>query len=231
MLYHVGVEDVEPNHWIAWVLELPGCYSSARNQMEAIAGAPTRIKAFFDWRAQHRRDPNRALRAMPQIKVVESLRAFPSPENPEYLINAFFADDQRPLSAEEVENALELAEYAHRDLMDVVHQLSLEWLDTSLGIPRFESINDILRHVGGSEWWYFERLGMAFDGDELPINPFARLEKVRANTRARLPELVGDARVVEREGEKWSARKVVRRMLWHERDHTQHIAKLLQQLR
>jgi hypothetical protein len=32
-------------------------------------------------------------------------------------------------------------------------------------------------------------------------------------------------------GETWSARKVLRRAMWHERDHTQHIRKLRQQLR
>jgi hypothetical protein len=36
-------------------------------------------------------------------------------------------------------------------------------------------------------------------------------------------------RVVGKEGELWSPRKVVRRMLWHERDHIEHIQKLLTQ--
>ncbi len=60
-------------------------------------------------------------------------------------------------------------------------------------------------------------------------DPLAKLEKARAQTRARLPELVGAAQIVERVGERWSARKVLRRTLWHERDHTQHIAKLIRE--
>jgi hypothetical protein len=32
-------------------------------------------------------------------------------------------------------------------------------------------------------------------------------------------------------GETWSARKVLRRSLWHRRDHTAHIAKLRARLR
>ncbi|MDW8214000.1 MAG: hypothetical protein RMJ55_10615 [Roseiflexaceae bacterium] len=42
--------------------------------------------------------------------------------------------------------------------------------------------------------------------------------------------MADDKRVVAGQGgEVWSARKVVRRALWHERDHTQHIARLLTQ--
>jgi hypothetical protein len=36
--------------------------------------------------------------------------------------------------------------------------------------------------------------------------------------------------VVTLSGETWSARKVMRRTLWHERDHTAHILKLRQRL-
>jgi hypothetical protein len=39
-----------------------------------------------------------------------------------------------------------------------------------------------------------------------------------------LPKLVGDERIVTRVSEPWSARKILRRALWHERDHTQQIA-------
>ncbi len=28
MRHRIAVEEMEPNHWIAWVLELPGCYSN-----------------------------------------------------------------------------------------------------------------------------------------------------------------------------------------------------------
>jgi hypothetical protein len=34
-------------------------------------------------------------------------------------------------------------------------------------------------------------------------------------------------KVVGVEGEMWSPRKVLRRAVWHERDHTEHIRKLL----
>ena len=42
-----------------------------------------------------------------------------------------------------------------------------------------------------------------------------------------LPKLNGVKQVVGVDGEFWSPRKMLRRALWHERDHTEHIRKLI----
>jgi hypothetical protein len=42
-----------------------------------------------------------------------------------------------------------------------------------------------------------------------------------------LPALKAVNRVAGMDGELWSPRKVLRRALWHERDHMEHIRKLL----
>jgi len=49
---------------------------------------------------------------------------------------------------------------------------------------------------------------------------------VRARLLEVLPSLVGVEQVVGRRGELWSPRKLLRRALWHERDHAEHIRKL-----
>jgi|GEM_PF-3187094 hypothetical protein len=43
-----------------------------------------------------------------------------------------------------------------------------------------------------------------------------------------LPGLEASDKVVGVDGEFWSPRKVLRRAIWHERDHTAHSKKLLQ---
>jgi len=50
---------------------------------------------------------------------------------------------------------------------------------------------------------------------------------VRDHFNSLLPRLDGVDHVVGLEGEIWSPRKALRRALWHERDHTEHIRKLL----
>lgn len=63
--------------------------------------------------------------------------------------------------------------------------------------------------------------------EQLPTNPQAALAAVRAQTRHVLPQLADDDRVILSQGEGWTARKLVRRTLWHERDHLKQIAHLV----
>jgi hypothetical protein len=89
------------------------------------------------------------------------------------------------------------------------------------------SINGILGHVGGAEWWYLDRLGLAFPRDQMPEDPQVCLEKVHDYFTTTLPKLDGVKKVVGIDGELWSPRKILRRALWHERDHAEHIRKLI----
>ena len=84
----------------------------------------------------------------------------------------------------------------------------------------------MLDHVASAEQWYFDRFGLALSTSDLPADPLARLNKVRDHTLASLSALAARKGVVTLSGETWSARKVMRRTLWHERDHTEHIRKL-----
>ena len=224
MRYRLGIEDIEPNHWVAWVLELPGCFSSARTQEEAVAQAPSRISAYFAWLSSHGRATFLTSERI-EVQVVEVFHSFVS--EGDYVVNAFFEDDRRPLIHDEVKNGLWLLDCSRRDLLAVIQQMSSEKLSQPISGEVQGSIAGILDHIAWAEWWYFDRLNLAFEREEMPGDPLAKLEKVRAHTRAQLPKLVGDGQVVECIGEQWSARKVLRRALWHERDHTQHIAKLV----
>jgi hypothetical protein len=72
-----------------------------------------------------------------------------------------------------------------------------------------------------------ERLGLAFPRANVPEEPFTRLEKVRTHLNKVLFKLDGVNHVVGADGEFWSPRKLLRRALWHERDHVDHIRKLI----
>ncbi len=83
-------------------------------------------------------------------------------------------------------------------------------------------------HVAWAEWWYVDRLGNAFAREEMPLDPLVALRQVREQLASALPQWVGDARDISRVSEHWSARKVLRRALWHERDHTEQIRSMLE---
>jgi predicted RNase H-like HicB family nuclease len=218
MIYRVAVEDIEPDHWVGWVLDLPGCFSAASSEAEAITQAPAAIDAYYAWLARH--DTALPVAAGPaEVRVAEIFYAFSRPDEPDYLVNAFFADDRRPLSYWEVAGGLRLLAWTRQELEQVIRQATPEQLAGSAG--------GLLNHISTAENWYFSRLGLALDRERLPAGPVERLVAVRDNSRSQLGQLTGDERVTQLKGEQWSARKVLRRTLWHEQDHTRQLRRLL----
>jgi hypothetical protein len=226
MRYALDLEAMEPDHHIAWVQGLPGCFSSASTQAQAVANAPAQIAAYFEWRAARGRPGSGAGEPI-EVRVAEVFQAFPSLEDPAYIVNAFFEDDRRALTAEAVAFGLWFLEQSRRDLLQAVSRFSPGQFAHIIAAGPKDTLERILNHLAHAEWWYFDRLGLADPPQwkDVPEDPLPRLERVRAGARAILPSLAGDTRVTTRTGEQWSARKVLRRMLWHERDHTQQIAR------
>jgi uncharacterized damage-inducible protein DinB len=220
MRYHLVGEDIEPDHWVAWVFVLPGCFSSAHTQAEAVAAAPARIAAYFRWLATYRHSMPGG-HAPIETDVVTVFHAFPSESN--YLVNAFFEADRSPLTRQEVEQALWQLDCSRKDLLAVLHSASSDRLTQPIAGEVQGSIQGILQHIAHGERWYFQNLGL--EQSALPEDPWRALDQTRAQARAWLRALVGDTRILKWKREPWSVRKVLRRTLWHERDHTQQIGR------
>jgi uncharacterized damage-inducible protein DinB len=229
MRYRLSCEDMEPNHWVAWALDLPACFSSAQTQVDAVARAPERISAYYSWLLSH--DSSLPVMTEPiEVVIAETFHSFASTQDPEYLVNAFFEDDRRPLHYWDVELALRLLQWTRQDLLKVIQSATQEQLSKPIGGEVSGSITGIIKHIAGAENWYFDQLDLALDRAQLPDGLLDMFKGVRANTRAQLVKLIGNERITINRDESWSARKVIRRTLWHERDHTQHIAHLLAHL-
>jgi predicted RNase H-like HicB family nuclease/uncharacterized damage-inducible protein DinB len=225
MQYRIAVEDMEPDHWIAWVVDLLGCYSSAKTSAEAIAQAPASISRYFAWISQN--DHTLTIPHEPvDIQIVETFRSFPSKPDPDYIVNAFFEDDRRPLSYWDVVTAQTLLGWSREALLRLVQAMNERQLNRPVPGEIRGSIAGIVAHIAGAENWYFEKFDLGLDGSRLSAGPLEKLAQVRHNTREQLWKLIGETRIIENYDEMWSARKVLRRTLWHERDHTQQIEKL-----
>lgn len=200
---NVGIEDIEPGHWVAWVLAIPGCYASGPTEQDVLAGVPDA------WRAETGRD-------MPgPLRVVERWRGVPAADDPDFIINATFSDDRRPLNAGEIETGIARIIENHRRFLKVV-----------TGRDLTGEIAEIVRHLATAEQWYLANLDLVPDGDR-PDDPLERFAWIRAFTLRALPTLADRDMVADCGGEKWTPRKVLRRTIWHERDHTQQIATIL----
>jgi predicted RNase H-like HicB family nuclease len=218
MSYSIYLEEME-ERWIAHVAELWGCYAAATDRESALAQAPQAIQQHLAWRQAH---GDATLHGGPfEVRVAEMQREWIDPTDPSYSANAFFAIDVPPLTAEDLDDIRRLLDWNRADLLATVKDLPQSVLEQE--VENDWSINTIVLHTGRSERWYLDRLGLAFPFAELNPDPFQRLEQSRTHLLSTLPSLVGIARIVWKDSELWSPRKMVRRALWHERDHMQHI--------
>ena len=85
---------------------------------------------------------------------------------------------------------------------------------------------DVLHHLGTAENWYMDRLGLAHEPAWEMKDTLGRVLLVRQHLFDVLPELVGDERVAEWNGELWSPRKLIRRALWHELLHARDVKRI-----
>ena len=218
--FTVCLEEME-GRWIAHVPALWGCFASADDRETAQSLAPQAIRDYLNWRQAHG-DRSVTPADSIDIRVDEIVREWLHPTDPDgYAINAFFAADVAPLAADDVDQARRLLEWSHADLFGAVDGLTPDGLNKS--VEGEWSIGRILNHVSRAEWWYLTRLGLAPPAEQEPDTWRERLDMARARLLEVLPQLVGVARVEVHVGEVWSPRKLLRRALWHERDHTQHI--------
>lgn len=233
MIFRIGIENNNDDRSIAWALDHPGCFAYGRDSKEAQMNFPQAAREYAAWIASH---GDSWLDDEVKSVVEETFEAYfidPSFERAEpgrdtYMVESFFLHDWKPLVPHEIERALKLLAWSREDLLGLIQGLGPEKLRRTYPGERWD-INGILKHIGGAEWWYQERIGYPFPEreDEVPSDPFERLAVVREHLTSLLPRLDGVNKVVGLDGEIWSPRKVLRRALWHERDHTEHIRKLL----
>jgi hypothetical protein len=229
-MFKVGLENNTEGRSQAWVLGHPGCFTYGVDGSQALQAVPQAICEYRE-RIASRTSVNWLAGTDIETILDETWECYTINDDYElaregYEVNAWFRHDWLPLNAEDIERGLLLLSWGRDDLLDSVNTLSPETLARTYPGERW-SIAGILNHIGGAEWWYLERLGLAFSRADVPDDPFQRLEKVRSSLVKVLPTLAGSTLVVGFDGEFWSPRKLLRRAVWHEADHIAHIRKLL----
>jgi hypothetical protein len=232
-MFHIGLENNTEGRSQAWVLGHPGCFAYGVDGSEALRAIPKAIQDYRQWINEHTSeswltgdDNEQGEYHLEETWECYSINSDYELVQEGYEVNAWFRNDWIPLSTEEIRRGLLLLSWGREELLKVVGNLSSEILDRTYPKERW-SIAGILKHIGGAEWWYLDRLGLAFPRSDVPEDPFPRLEKVRSYLVEKLPGLAGSTIVVGIDGEFWSPRKLLRRAIWHEYDHIAHIRKLL----
>lgn len=220
---------------LAWAVDLPGCVFGASNQAELDELAPVVFAEHVTWLRRHG-IPAPDVAGWDVVETVDS-RQFDATGG-----EFCFEFERQPVTAGELTDFERRLEAARADLLAVAADLPdalLDWrppLPADAHIdpwsPEPRSIREMVRHVLQLEVYYRDGLG---DGTGRDI--FERISdpaEERQRTLAALRAAVADGPAVYRvtrpgrdAPEEWSVRKVVRRILSHDRAHTAEIAQRL----
>lgn len=229
----IGLENNNEGRSLAWALDHFGCIGYGDDGETAVVSMAKAIPDYIAWMEKHTPNPWFSPAEI-DIRLVDIFddyfinEHFQVVNDSGKLIKAWFKTDWVPVSEEDLEHAMQILTWARMDMLAMISTLSDDILDRRSPGEQM-SIREILGHVGRSEWWLMDRLGRAHTEEMLPSDPIERYQKERAELMITLPELVDIDQVIGKDGEFWSPRKVLRRLCWHERDHYQHIQRLLNQ--
>lgn len=200
-----------PDEVSVYVHELPGVIATADTLAGALDLLPDATEAHLSWLASHGFDV-RTYDGL-EIEVAEQLAADDGGIGP------LFELDRDPATRERVEQVLQIAALARRDLVDLYRSVSEHRRDRTPSTDEW-SIAEHLRHVAEAEAWYADSL---VDGEigGLLHDPLDAMRAGAAHADGILRGLDDDdrARVVERAGARWTPTKVMRRMAGHLREH------------
>jgi len=133
-----------------------------------------------------------------------------------------FPTDYDTLHPNELEMFFRWMAVSRQELVDLVKELPEETLDRKLDDDT-SSVCDILCRIAEADLWYTERL------KRWPEAPLIRLAATRGVALERLRSLTEEDlnNFTIYDGKKWTPRKVMRRILEHEREQIQQIRTLL----
>jgi len=224
-LIQIGLENKVEGRTLAWALDYPGVFTYGADDAEALLRMPREMLRFESWLNLRTDHPWVQLEGL-DMHIDETFEVFPVDDEGEiYEVNAFFRSDLLPLSAEEIQRALQIYNWQREELL-----AGVETLPKDLLIRQFEgqrwTIEGILEHIARVERWYFSRLGFEISLPDDCSDPLQLLTLSAEGVRRSLPEIVEWNQIFEHQQEKWSTRKLIRRLLWHQRDHIDHIRDL-----
>lgn len=234
----------------AWVAMRPGCVVFAGKESEALEKIPYAMQEYDRWLSRYGLSSvwahfGRAasdVAPAPYVPFGEVRTGVCVVERvyvPEDVIGgntaAFFGWDKQVPTDVEIASTLQVLSSSREELWATARALGAErWSERPGGGQR--TVIDILRHVAHVEWWYMSRI-VDFPVPEAgypeePEEMEAFLEWTRQRVVERLQALSSEelaaVTVPDTEsGERWSARKVLRRLIYYELYHIRQLKKLL----
>jgi uncharacterized damage-inducible protein DinB/predicted RNase H-like HicB family nuclease len=226
--YPVYLEVGDDGRCMIHVLDQPGCFVRGFTRSEALVRLPEALQDYQAW-LRHRGEPAAEPGERIDYEIVEEVSGTGG-FNPGDKV-ALFSPETRPILNEDMEPFFHRMRLTRIHLLDLTSDLP-DFLYTWKPEPDTFSISEVLRHVGRAEEWYVSRLlaeeelpAEWCETEDMPV--FDYLDMVRQTALHILRHLTKEQRSkvfypayqARHPDEGWTARKVLRRFLEHEREH------------
>jgi predicted RNase H-like HicB family nuclease len=210
--FPVGLEEGPDGAALVHSLTVPGCVAGGRDRNEALAAFPLALSDWLHFLGSHGEEipePGSEL----EVAVDEWVSTDADVSGG--VSSAFFAADERPLTAAEIDRGLRRLGDLRGPLLRRLRQLPPAEL-ARVEVGEWNALR-IADELARAQWWTLTRLG-ASPLAEVPERTIGRLDTAMALVVQRFTELAPgvDVPPVEIEGELWTPRKVLRRLLWLE---------------
>jgi len=235
-LYQVYLEGSKSG-CLAHILSLPGCTAFGRSEKIALRNLEMAVRKHHHWLKRHK--SKQRIHQRFKFQVIQRLEG----TTPWISSSAaaLFLPDLIPPTRSEIREYIKLLRRSRSDLLKLIGPLSDKLLD--FGIPKRWSIRRNLNHIANAEWWYLSRIAewpeiMAIPEKVSKDKIISRMERIRAAAYRILPRLSDSryhqiyvpAKYCDKSlKEPWTARKVLRRFVEHEREHYFNIQDLLKE--
>ena len=231
------IDGTPSGPWMGHLLEEPGCIWLAPTPEEVVARGPAAIVGFFGWLRGHGEAEAATLTTPIAAEIFVEVAELQEAENFGQSGGAvgLFGPDRLPAAPDQIATVVRRLGYARRDLLELVAELPAEALDWAPPGGK-RSIRKNLHHVRNAQGWYLTRvLGWAGTEQLLPEPwPEETFESLRWTLKRctaallDLPEAyrTGIYRAAEPD-EDWTARKMLRRFVEHEREHVEVVRRTI----
>lgn len=221
------LEVAQSGKWTAYILDLPGCFAYGSDEQQALTALTNAIPAYYAWLRAHD-DYTPEVRGPWRVVPRETVRAHLLGEHE---VGALFACEEQPTDDEELDWRLALLEWAYADLEALLRRMPAAAMEVQSPAGGW-SLRQIVDHVAQAQLRYVAHLEEPFTPpsiEQMPGPSVERLRQVHAACVARLRATTDlqRTRVLEERGERWSLRKVLRRSIWHVRDHTAQVERVV----
>lgn len=196
--------------YLASVAELPGCVARGATRDEAVASVRRALPEYVALLARHGVSSEHWRGLDPATFEVR-----------DYTADEGFAEDFRPLEEHELRDFLHQMEGSRAALLALVRGLSSEEAERK-PTPDTWSVREALEHIAQTEATLVGRL------EKWP-DEVGSLQAVHRMAFQRFSILEPKDTMLDHRiwGQRWSVRRVMRRILEHEREHMEHIKEIM----